>query len=91
MGDLTSDLAMALVSETLWTAIKLSAPLIALTTLVAVIVSIMQAVTQIQDMSLTFVPRLLVAAAVLLVLGGWMMTLLTQFAARLISNIPAYF
>jgi flagellar biosynthetic protein FliQ len=82
---------MALVSETLWTAIKVSAPLIGLTTLVAIVVSIMQAVTQIQDMSLTFVPRLVVAAGVLLVLGGWMLTLLTQFAARLIGNIPGYF
>ena len=82
---------MALVTETLWTAIKLGAPLIALSTLVAVLVSILQAVTQIQEMSLTFVPRLLVAAGVLFVLGGWMLTVLTQFAARLIGNIPAYF
>jgi flagellar biosynthetic protein FliQ len=82
---------MALVSETLWTAVKLGAPLIGLSTLVAVLVSILQAVTQVQEMSLTFVPRLLIAAGVLLVLGGWMLTVLTQFAARLIGNIPTYF
>jgi flagellar biosynthetic protein FliQ len=90
MHDLNNDIAMALVSDTLWTAIKLSAPLIGLSTLVAVLISILQAVTQIQESSLTFVPRLVTAAAVILALGGWMLTVLTQFATRLIGNIPAY-
>jgi flagellar biosynthetic protein FliQ len=57
---------------------------------VAVLISILQAVTQIQESSLTFVPRLVTAAAVILALGGWMLTVLTQFATRLIGNIPAY-
>lgn len=91
MGDLTSDLALALITDTLWTAIKLGGPLIILATLVGVVVSVLQAVTQIQEMSLTFVPKLLTAAAVILVLGGWMLTVLTQFAARLIGAIPSYF
>ena len=91
MGDLTSDLALALITDTLWTAIKVSAPLIVLATLVGVAVSVLQAVTQVQEMSLTFVPKLVTAAAVILVLGGWMLTMLTQFATRLISAIPSYF
>lgn len=91
MGELNIDLVMALVGETLWTAIKLSAPLIGLSTLVAVLVSILQAVTQIQEMSLTFVPRLIACVAVILVLGAWMLTTLTQFAVRLIAGIPSYF
>ena len=91
MGDLGSELALALTSETLWTAILLAAPLIGFTTLVGLGVSILQVVTQIQESSLTFVPKLIAAAAVLLVLGGWMLMTLTRFAERLIGNIPTYF
>lgn len=91
MGDLGTDLAIALTSETLWTAIKLAGPIIGLSTLVGVLVSVLQVVTQVQEMSLTFVPKLATAAAVLLTLGGWMLATLSQFAIQLISNIPTYF
>jgi flagellar biosynthetic protein FliQ len=91
MGELGTESALALTSDTLWTAILLAGPVIGLTTLVGLVVSILQVVTQIQESSLTFVPKLLAAAAVLLLLGGWMMTTLAQFATRLISNIPSYF
>ena len=91
MGDLGSGLALALTSDTLWTAILLAAPIIGITTLVGLAVSVLQVVTQVQESSLTFVPKLIAAAAVLLVLGGWMLSTLAQFAARLISNIPAWF
>jgi flagellar biosynthetic protein FliQ len=87
---MNNEIAMALVSDLLWTAVKVTAPLIGLSTLVAVLISILQAVTQIQESSLTFVPRLVTAAAVILVLGGWMLTVLTQFATRLIGDIPNY-
>jgi len=91
MGDLGSELALALTSETLWTAILLCAPLIGFVTVVGLVVSVLQVVTQVQESSLSFVPKLIAAAGVLLVLGGWMLTTLTQFATRLIANIPSYF
>ena len=91
MGNVDTDLAVALTSETLWVAIKLAAPIIVISTLVGVLVSVLQVVTQIQEMSLTFVPKLITAAIVLLVFSSWMLTTLTQFATRLISNIPNYF
>lgn len=91
MGDLGSELALALTSDMLWTAILLAAPLIAITTLVGLGVSVLQVVTQIQESSLTFVPKLIAAVLVLLVFGGWMMMTLAQFATRLIGSIPSYF
>ncbi len=91
MGDLGGDLALSLTSDMLWTAAVLSAPLIAVTTLSGLLVSILQVVTQIQENSLTFIPKLIAAVAVLLTLGGWMMATLTQFASRTIGNIPSYF
>jgi flagellar biosynthetic protein FliQ len=91
MADMGGDLALSLTSETLWTAILLAAPIIGITTLVGLSVSVLQVVTQIQESSLTFVPKLIAAAAVLLVLGGWMLSTLTHFASRIIGNIPNYF
>jgi flagellar biosynthesis protein FliQ len=90
MGDLGGDMALAMTSDMLWTAIKLAAPLIGITTMVGLLISILQSVTQIQETSLTFVPKLIAAAGVLLVLGGWMMSLLVEYATRLIGNIPNY-
>ena len=91
MGDLGGDLALALTSDMLWTAIIIAAPLIGLSALAGLLVSILQVVTQVQEASLTFVPKLVTAAAVLLALGGWMLTTLGAFAQRVIANIPQYF
>lgn len=91
MGDLGGDLALSMTSDMLWTAVKIAAPLIGLTMLAGLLVSILQVVTQIQESSLAFVPKLIVAVAVLLVLGGWMLTTLAQYATELIANIPSYF
>jgi flagellar biosynthetic protein FliQ len=91
MGDMGSELALALSSETLWTAILLCAPLIGFVTLVGLLVSVLQVITQVQESSLSFVPKLIAAAGVLFVLGGWMLSTLTHFAERLIGNIPSYF
>ena len=90
MGELGGDMALSMTSDMLWTAIKLAAPLIGVTTLVGLLVSILQTVTQIQESSLTFVPKLIAAAGVLLVMGGWMMSVLGDYAVRLIGNIPNY-
>lgn len=90
MGDLGGDMALTMTSDMLWTAIKLAAPLIGVTTLVGLLVSLLQSVTQIQESSLTFVPKLIAAAVVLLVMGGWMMSVLAEYAIHLIGNIPNY-
>jgi flagellar biosynthetic protein FliQ len=90
MGDLGGDMALSMTSDMLWTAIKLAAPLIGVTTLVGLLVSILQTVTQIQESSLTFVPKLIAAAVILLVMGGWMMSVLGDYAVSLIGNIPNY-
>lgn len=91
MGDLGSDLALSLTSDMLWTAALIAGPLIAVTTLAGLLISVLQVVTQIQETSLSFVPKLIAAMAVLLILGGWMLSTLVQFATRTIGNIPAYF
>ena len=85
-----SDLALQLMSDLLWNAVVISAPLLGLTLAVGLLVSIFQSVTQIQEMSLTFVPKLVAAAATILVFGPWMLRKLLAFSANLIGNIPSY-
>lgn len=87
---MTSDLALALSQEMLFTGLLIGAPIIGFSMLVGLLISIFQVVTQIQEMTLTFVPKLLVIFFVLVSLGGWMLSLLLEFAIALFSNIPTY-
>lgn len=91
MGDLTSELALALSAEMLWTAIYVSAPVLGFSMLVGVAISMLQVVTQIQEVSLTFIPKIITIAIVLFVFGAWMLGAVVRFASALIGNIPLYF
>jgi flagellar biosynthesis protein FliQ len=85
-----SDFALQLTGELLWNTVLISAPLLGLTLVVGLTVSIFQAVTQVQETSLTFVPKLVVAAGALVLFGPWMLRKVLLFASSLIGNIPAY-
>jgi len=86
-----SDLALQLLSELLWNALLISAPLLAVTLVLGLLVSVFQVVTQIQEASLTFIPKIIGAVVVLVVCGPWMLKRLVGFSANLIANIPSYF
>lgn len=86
-----SDYALNMMSDLFWTGLLICLPVLGLTMLVGLLISIFQVVTQIQEMSLTFVPKLITATLVLIVAGPWMLHKLTQFAVKLWSNIPAMF
>ena len=87
---MTTELAIEFSNNMLWTAILMAAPVLGLSMLVGLLVSMFQVVTQIQEMSLTFIPKLLTAALALIAFGPWMLDLLIEFARRLITNIPMY-
>lgn len=70
-------------------AIKLSAPMLILGMLIGVIVAIFQAVTQIHEQSLGFILKLIVVIVLLLVSGGWMMTVLVDYTKELFLIIAA--
>jgi flagellar biosynthesis protein FliQ len=72
------------------TALIMSLPLLGSTLLVGILISIFQAVTSIQEMTLTFIPKILVVAAVLYFLGPWMGQMLVAFSAELFGNLPAF-
>jgi flagellar biosynthesis protein FliQ len=84
-----ADLALQMLGDLFWTGLLVCAPVLGLTMLVGLLISVLQVVTQVQEMSLTFVPKLVVAAVTLVVFGPWMLRTLSAFSVRLWTGIPA--
>ncbi|MBN2208823.1 MAG: flagellar biosynthesis protein FliQ [Candidatus Coatesbacteria bacterium] len=72
------------------TTLLVSLPLLAAGLVTGVLVSIFQAVTSIQDMSLTFIPKIIVVMVTLLLVLPWIMGILIGFTSELFTNFPAY-
>jgi flagellar biosynthesis protein FliQ len=79
---------MQLFTQLLWKAVAVSAPLLLTVLLVGLLVSVLQVVTQIQEMSLTFIPKLLASVLVLVLAGPWMLSQLVAYSTSLINSIP---
>ncbi len=86
-----SDTAVQLLADLLWNALIISAPLLAVTLAVGLLVSVVQVVTQIQEASLSFIPKIVASVIVLVVCGPWMLKRLVAVSVNLIANIPNYF
>jgi flagellar biosynthesis protein FliQ len=86
-----SDLAMKMTSDLFWTGLLVCLPVLGLTMAVGLAVSIVQVITQIQEMSLSFVPKLVTAGVAVIAFGPWMLKTLCRFAITLWSQIPAMF
>ena len=76
--------------EALLVTLLMAAPLLGLALLVGVIISIFQAVTQIQEMTLTFVPKIIVVMLAVIIFGPWMLRIILNFMTNLFLNLPAY-
>jgi len=79
-----------LASRALWVTLLVSGPILGLGLLVGVAVSIFQAVTQIQEMTLTFIPKIIAIFVAILVFGKWMILVLLNFTSNLWINLPNY-
>jgi flagellar biosynthesis protein FliQ len=73
----------------LWNAFILSAPFLGAVLIVGLVIGVLQVVTQLQEMTLSFVPKLIVAGLVLGVAGPWMMGRIVTYAEALYKSIPA--
>lgn len=76
---MSQDDALMVFRETIFMILKLSAPLLLVSVAIGLIISIFQAATQIHEQTITFVPKIIVLALLLLLLGSWMLTSLTDF------------
>ena len=87
---MNNEVVMQVFANLMWNAALIAAPVLLATLLTGLVVSVLQAVTQIQDMTLSFIPKIIAAAVSLAVFGPWMLRKLVQFAVELISNLPTY-
>lgn len=85
---MTADYALTLAQETLYVALLVGAPLLGLGLAAGVLVSVFQAATQINEQSLSFVPKILATLAAIALFGPWMLSTLTDFATRLFERLP---
>ena len=87
---MTTDMVVALARQAIELALFLAMPMLAVSRVVGVFVSVLQAATQIQEMTLTFVPKILSMFIALLIAFPWMMDKMLSFTRELFMNIPMY-
>ncbi|MEK7356241.1 MAG: flagellar biosynthesis protein FliQ [Bdellovibrionota bacterium] len=87
---MTEELIMKLGQDTLRTTAMLSAPLLGAALITGLIVSVLQAITQINEATLTFIPKMIIMGIVLILAGPWMIDILSQFTIGLFENMATF-
>jgi flagellar biosynthesis protein FliQ len=83
-----TDVVITLATQAMSLALKISIPLLGVGLVVGVLISVIQAVTSIQEQTLSFIPKVLAMALVLVVGGPWMLNQLLSYTTDLWSSIP---
>jgi flagellar biosynthetic protein FliQ len=87
---MSQDMILKLAKDTLQITLMVSGPLLAISLVVGLIVSIIQVVTSIQDMTLSFVPRILAVFVGFLLMFPWIMSILLAFTTQLYGHLERY-
>lgn len=80
--------ALALARHAILVSLQLTLPIMTLSLVIGVVISLFQAVTSIQEQTLTFVPKILMLSVALIVLGPWMLHTLVGFTSGLFTSLP---
>lgn len=84
-----ADRALFILNQLVWNAFLIAGPVLIGTLIVGVLISVIQVATQVQEITLSYVPKIMTAAALLILLGPWMLGRLIQFATSLYQTIPS--
>jgi flagellar biosynthetic protein FliQ len=87
---MTQELVMTLGQETIKTTMLLAAPLLICALVVGLMVSVFQAVTQINEATLSFIPKILAVVVALIICAPWMLDVISKFTTTLFENISTY-
>ena len=87
---MTPDMVRDILGDAIKTFLLAAGPVLLVSLVVGFIISLLQAVTQIQDFTLTFVPKILAVFLCLFLFLPWMASVLVSFTARIIGNLPMY-
>ncbi|MFH1701050.1 MAG: flagellar biosynthesis protein FliQ [Candidatus Zixiibacteriota bacterium] len=86
---MTPQFVLSLGREAIMLTLMVSAPMLAFGLIVGLIISLLQAVTQVHEMTLTFIPKIVAVACALLIFLPWMINLVVDFTTRLFDSIPS--
>jgi flagellar biosynthetic protein FliQ len=87
---MTPEMVTELGRQALETTLLVSAPILGLSLIVGLAVSVLQAMTQLNEATLTFVPKVLAVFGAIVVFMPWMLGVMTTFMMQIFSNIPNY-
>ena len=87
---MTEDLVVRLGVEAIKVTALLSAPMLLSTLIIGLLISVVQAITQINESTLTFIPKLVVVGLVIVLAGPWMLDIITHFTSNLFESFPMY-
>ena len=87
---MTEDIVISLGRDAIWTTIALAGPLLISALVVGLVVSIIQAVTQINESTLTFIPKMLAIVVVMVIMAPWMTQMITSYTTELFTSLPNY-
>ena len=87
---ITQGEVLDIASQATYTIIMVSAPLLLVSLIIGLIISIFQTVTSIQEQTLTFVPKILAVFVGMMIFGSWMLTQLTEYITDLWSNFGVF-
>lgn len=87
---MTQELIIGLGQQAVLMMVMLAGPLLAVSLVVGLVVSIFQAVTQVNEMTLTFVPKVIAIFAVLIALGPWMLQMLLAYTANTFAQMATF-
>jgi flagellar biosynthetic protein FliQ len=87
---MTTELTVTLMKQTLYTVLLVAGPLLATGLIIGVVVSIFQTVTQIREMSLTFVPKIIGVMVMLVIFAPWMGATLIDFTMGVFRYLPQF-
>ena len=85
---MTPELVIEVVRRSIETGVLIAAPVLTISLIAGVAVSILQATTQINDMTLVFVPKILAAMLALMLFGSWMLQTYVDFTRRMLAGLP---
>ncbi|HAT09816.1 MAG TPA: flagellar biosynthetic protein FliQ [Planctomycetes bacterium] len=85
-----NDTIVDLLRQMLWISLLLAGPVLLTALVVGLVIGLLQAVTSIQEQTLTFVPKIVALALVLALLGGWMLRMLISYSAEMLGNLPKW-
>lgn len=77
--------------EALWVAVIISGPILLVALVVGLVIGIIQAATSINEMTLSFIPKLAAMVATLILVGSWQIGMLVEFTRRMYERIPTLF